>query len=167
MYQLNTTANIQLTDATNPLITSFSPMNMMLSEPNEFSSSIKKPFSKGSVPQITTTGLGESQNVKKLASMLNMREDATNLETRGTLSEPFNMNSFHSPVNSAAKSKSIRQKISNMKPMTPNQTASKEDNRQIYSQEYGKKGTNQSIRESVSPQRGILAFLRTLISLII
>lgn len=161
MYQLNTTSNVHPTDATTTLMTSFSPMNLMQTEPNETSSNAKKQFAKSFAPHMTSTGATESQNMKRLTNILSLGGDAANLDMRGTLSETFNVTSFHSPTNAASQTKSIRQKISNMKPVA----ATRDDERTMKSPEY-KKGFSPGLRESVSPQRGKSYFSRIKCNLI-
>ncbi len=152
MYQLNTTSNLNLPEA-KILITSFSGTNTMQTGPNETLSNAKKQFTKGPATQMTSTITGESPNMKRLTNILNLRDDAANLEMRGTISETLNTNSFHSPTHATGHTKSLRQKISNMKPVTPSNHSTKDEGRSIKSPEY-KKGISPAIRDSVSPQRG-------------
>lgn len=101
-------------------------------------------------------GANSTQHVKRLANLLDLRDNMPRSNSRSTLMDTFNIASVHSPSHSSNPNKSIRQKISTMKPVTPTHALPIEDSAVVKPKEFAKLAMSRILRDTNTSKRGIL-----------
>lgn len=156
MTHLNTTSNLQEMDS-QTLTRSFYPLNSLQIEPHETVGNNSKHPAK---PISSSKGLGRtssigSLNVKRLADIIDSQESMTKLHMKGALSEAFHNASFCSPTNSTSQTKSIRQRISNVRPASTKYHMPQEESHSKKAIDFTEIPVDRFPRDSNSPPRGI------------